>query len=138
MAPHPSGSGAIVVPGKEVGMWDRLWRRRPEAASRRAAQPSPEVVVVTRAGCHLCEEMLAVVGAGLGPGGEPRTLDVDAALRAGQISAEQHERWTTLVPVLLVDGREVAHYRVEPGQLAGLLGRDDKGRGSPGSRRFGG
>ncbi|QFG67647.1 glutaredoxin family protein [Ornithinimicrobium pratense] len=113
-------------------MWERLRRRRPEA--RRA----PEVVVVTRTGCHLCEEMLAMVGAELGPEARPGTLDLDAALAAGQITAEQHKRWTTLVPVLLVDGREVAHYRVQPGQVAALRDRSAGGPESRRSRRFGG
>lgn len=109
--------------------------RRPRPAGVR---PGPEVVVVTREGCHLCEEMLAVVGAELGPGAGVRALDVDAALAEGEITGEQHERWTTLVPVLLVDGEEVAHYRVEPGLLRPLLRRRRGRRGAGGWRRFGG
>lgn len=113
-------------------MWQR-WRRRSAVV-----EPPPEVVVVTRAGCHLCEEMLAVVGPELGPDAEARALDVDAALASGEITEEQHARWTTLVPVLLVDGREVAHHRVGPGQVGALLGGPTTGRGAAWSRRFGG
>lgn len=86
------------------------WRRRSRA---------PEVVVVTRTGCHLCEEMIAVVGAATA---EPvGTLDLDAALAEGDLDAARHERWTTRIPVLLVDGREVAHLRVEPEQVRRAL-----------------
>lgn len=111
-------------------MRQRWWRWRPGKQRRGAGGPAGDVVVVTRAGCHLCEEMLAVVSAELGPGAGPGTLDLDAALAAGQITDEQHERWTTLVPVLLVGGREVAHYRVQPGQVAALRDRGRGGRSS--------
>lgn len=113
-------------------MWDRVRRRRAVADDR------PELVVVTREGCHLCEEMLSVVRSELGPDVDVGTLDVDHARASGEIDDEQHERWTTLVPVLLVDGREVAHHRVEPGRLGGLTGRRRDGRGARRSRRFGG
>lgn len=115
-------------------MWRRFRKRQA------GARPRPEVVVVTRAGCHLCEEMLAVVAAGLGTEADAdvQTLDIDAALAEGEITEQQHERWTTLVPVLLVDGREVAHYRVDPGQVGTLLGGRSVGRGAGRSWRFGG
>lgn len=91
-------------------MWGMRWRRR-----------AAEVRVVTRAGCHLCEEMERVVGDVVG--GPVDTLDLDAELASGGLDPEQHARWTTLVPVLLVDGREVAHHRVDPGQVRRALGR---------------
>ena len=94
------------------------------------ARPRPrEVVIVTRDGCHLCTEMLAVVGEAAG--GLPVTvLDLDQALADGALSAGQHARWTTEVPVLLVDGDEVAHHRVTPADARRAI-RGDR-------RRFGG
>ena len=117
-------------------MWG--WLRRPHAEP----DHRPELTVVTGVGCHLCEEMLAVVADEVEPQAgataQPAVLDVDAAYAAGQITREQHERWSTLVPVLLVDGREAAHYRVAPGQVAALLGRHPGGRDGGRFRRFGG
>lgn len=82
--------------------------------------------MVTRDGCHLCEEMLAVVRAATArrPGVPPqvRALDLDLALADGRVAPEQHARWTTLVPVLVVDGKEVAHHRVTPEEAAEVLG----------------
>lgn len=82
-------------------MW---WVRRPRR--------SPEVVVVSRDGCHLCGEMVGVVRRAL-PRLPVRILDLDRARKTGDLDDMQHERWTTMVPVLLVDGEEVAHYRVD-------------------------
>lgn len=127
-------------------MWGRLRRRR-------AADRTPELVVVTRVGCHLCEEMLTAVRSELGPERGPeldssdpgrgadagvRTLDVDAAVASGEITQEQHARWSTLVPVLLVDGHEVAHYRVEPGLVSGLVSARPSRKGGARDGRFGG
>lgn len=79
-------------------MW---WRRR-----------VPEVAVMTREGCHLCTEMVRVVrdAAGRVP---VAVRDLDVELAAGRLEPSVHDRWTTLVPVLLVDGREVAHHRAD-------------------------
>ncbi len=41
-------------------------------------------------------------------------VDADAALEA---------RWGTLVPVLLADGQEVCHYRLDTGALDAILAR---------------
>ena len=114
-----------------MGSWLRSRRPGggPQDASRcRSAggdRPA-QVVVVTRDGCHLCEEMLAVVRAAAvrrpGALAEVRVLDLDLALADGRVAPEQHARWTTLVPVLMVDGEEVAHHRVAPEEAAKALG----------------
>ena len=57
------------------------------------------------------------------PAGGVRELDLDEALARGELDAALHERWTTLVPVLLVDDREVAHHRVAPDDLRSALRR---------------
>jgi hypothetical protein len=78
--------------------------------------PGPaRVVVWSRVGCHLCEEALAVVARVcevLDVGVEVR--DVDADPQAPAAYGEQ-------VPVVLVDGRVHAVYRVEPGRLRQAL-----------------
>jgi len=71
--------------------------------------------LLTRAGCHLCEEMALVLDRVLVPGGEAWTavdVDLDAALR---------ERWGDTVPVLLRDGVPVAKVRLDEPTLRRLV-----------------
>jgi hypothetical protein len=103
-------------------MW---WRRR-----------VPEVVVVTRQGCHLCEDMVRVVSAAAGRV-PVATRDLDRELAAGRLEPPVHERWSTLVPVLLVDGREVAHHRTDAGAVRRALRRGGAGASGRSTRRFG-
>ena len=74
---------------------------------------APRFELVTRHGCHLCDEMAAQLeGAGLGFS----SLDVDRhpALRA---------RFGDVVPVLLRDGRPVAKIRLTSEQAERLVRR---------------
>jgi glutaredoxin len=74
------------------------------------------VTLITRAGCHLCDDARSVVAGVCLPRGIPvDELDVDAD---PQLRAEYGD----LVPVILVNGREHAHFRVEPGRLVRALG----------------
>ena len=73
------------------------------------------VVLLGRDGCHLCEEardVVARVCGTLGVGWSERSVDDDPALQA---------RYTDLVPVVLVDGAEHAHWRVDAGSLRAAL-----------------
>ena len=72
-----------------------------------------DVQLVTRAGCHLCEEALALLR---GLGVEPRLVDVD---EDPELSALYDFR----VPVVLRDGRVVGEGRLERERLAVALGR---------------
>jgi GNAT superfamily N-acetyltransferase len=74
-----------------------------------------QVDLVTRAGCHLCEEALAELRA---VGIEPRLRDVDGdpALFA---------QFDFRVPVVLVEGRVVAEGRLDGAALARTLGYPD-------------
>ena len=60
-------------------------------------------MLVTRAGCHLCEEAL---GALKDLGLEPELRDVDA-------DAELYSLYDWRVPVVLVDGRVLAEGRID-------------------------
>ena len=74
----------------------------------------PVVTLYTRAGCHLCEAAEAVLR-DLAPGrAEIRIVDIDA-------DPELQRRFTVRVPVVEVDGVEVAEYEVDPRALAALL-----------------
>ena len=73
------------------------------------------LTLLTRAYCHLCEEMRAE----LAPLAEAAAIpideidvDTDAALAA---------RWGDLVPVLLAGERELFHYRVDRAALTAYL-----------------
>lgn len=95
------------------------WRRTPR-----------RVVIWTRHGCHLCEQMEDTVRSVAGARGMPRTelevRDVDAV---GETDPGLHARLSTLVPVLEVDGVEVAHWSVDAAAVrAALRGTSPEGR----------
>jgi predicted thioredoxin/glutaredoxin len=75
------------------------------------------VVLVTRKGCHLCDEALELL---LELGHEPELLDVDA-----DDSAYALYDWR--VPVVLVDNRVVAEGRVNAEALRKALRGPGKG-----------
>ena len=69
--------------------------------------------LVTRAGCHLCEEALALLrGEGVDP--ELRDVDSDPALV---------RLYDWRVPVLLLDGQPVCEGRIEAGCVRRVLSR---------------
>ncbi|ANS78828.1 hypothetical protein SGUI_1432 [Serinicoccus hydrothermalis] len=49
--------------------------------------------------------------------------DIDAERAGGEMGQAEHDRWTTEVPVLLVDEKVVARWRVEPAELRSALSR---------------
>ncbi|HEY7008844.1 MAG TPA: glutaredoxin family protein [Jatrophihabitantaceae bacterium] len=66
-----------------------------------------EVALITRAGCHLCEDAEATLrrlSAELGFGYTELDVDADPARRA---------EFSDRVPVILIDGREHGYWRVE-------------------------
>jgi predicted thioredoxin/glutaredoxin len=70
-----------------------------------------EVVLVTREGCHLCDDAL---GALRSLGFEPEVRDVDA-------DDELFGLYDWRVPVVLVDGRVVAEGRIDADRLRNVL-----------------
>jgi glutaredoxin len=76
-----------------------------------------QVTLITRAGCHLCEEAEAVLRRlrdELGYGYEERDVDADPALRA---------EYSDRVPVVLIDGREHGYWRVEEPRFRRAIAR---------------
>lgn len=88
-----------------------VWFRRPAA---------PEVVVYTRQGCGLCRraEELARREA---RGSLVRAVDIDT-------DPELVERYTVRVPVVTVDGQEVAELEVAPGEVRRAVARARRSR----------
>ena len=76
-----------------------------------------QVTLITRAGCHLCDQASDLLGrlrSELGFG--YRELDVDAdAARASEYSDR--------VPVILIDGREHGYWRVEEARFRKAISR---------------
>jgi glutaredoxin len=78
------------------------------------------VVLVTRQGCHLCEEALSLLEE---LGAQPELVDVDS-------DDELHRLYDFRVPVVLLDGKVIAEGRVTLDQLtAAGLGSGRSGRG---------
>jgi hypothetical protein len=77
---------------------------------------APRVVVVTRAGCHLCEDAVAVVAQVCDPLGATWTTRelavVDEPLRT---------TWSELIPVVLVDDEVHEVLRVDAQRLREAL-----------------
>lgn len=77
----------------------------------------PTLTLYTRTGCHLCDEMKAVVQAVSRR--VPLTVqEIDVAS-----DRELEDRYGHEVPVLLVDGRKVAKYRITEERLLRLVSR---------------
>ncbi|MDP9092914.1 MAG: glutaredoxin family protein [Actinomycetota bacterium] len=75
------------------------------------------MTLLTRAGCHLCEEAQALLrrlASELGFGYEELDVDADQVRR---------DRYSDRVPVILVDGKEHGYWRVEEPRLRKALAR---------------
>ncbi|MCC9203966.1 glutaredoxin family protein [Arthrobacter sp. zg-Y769] len=76
----------------------------------------PEVVLLTRPGCHLCEDaklVLKRVGADLGVAWQERTAEEDPELAA---------RFGEEIPVLFIDGVQRDFWKIDETRLRRLLG----------------
>ena len=69
------------------------------------------IVLVTRQGCHLCDEALSTLK---DLGVEPEVRDVD-------LDAELYSLYDWRVPVVLADGRVVAEGRIDQAALRKAL-----------------
>ena len=79
------------------------------------AERAERVVVLTRQGCHLCDEAIARVAAVCAETGERyAVVDVDG-------DAELQRRYTDQVPVTFVDGAQHDFWRVDPARLNAAL-----------------
>lgn len=84
-------------------------------ASTDGAFADSRVVVLTRAGCHLCADAVAVIAAVCAETGERYCeVDVDA-------DPELARRYNDQVPVTFVDGRQHDFWRVDPERLRAAL-----------------
>ncbi|MEY2990266.1 MAG: hypothetical protein RLZZ163_1182 [Actinomycetota bacterium] len=77
----------------------------------------PRVVIIGRAGCHLCEEAERVVAEVCAPRGVEYTV---ASIEDDPALADEYAEF---IPVTLVDGQRHDFYRVDAGRLAAALDR---------------
>ena len=80
-----------------------------------ASHDEPRVVVLTRPGCHLCEQAIEVIEticAETGDSYEERNIDHDPQLQ---------RQYGDQVPVTFVDGRQHDFWRVDPDRLRAAL-----------------
>ena len=75
------------------------------------------VTVYSRPGCHLCDEMKAVVARAV------RTIATPVTIEEIDITTDANleSRYGLEIPVLLIDGKKVAKYRVTDGELLKML-----------------
>ncbi|MDR0528024.1 MAG: glutaredoxin family protein [Zoogloeaceae bacterium] len=75
-----------------------------------------ELVLISRAWCHLCHEMEAAV--------KPILTEYGATLLVKDADADPTlERYDELVPVLLLDDEEICHYVLDEARLREALGK---------------
>ncbi|WP_159807364.1 glutaredoxin family protein [Cellulomonas citrea] len=81
----------------------------------------PRVTLYNRVDCHLCGDARDVVRAVCEQEGVAwRELDVDTPDADGHVPADE---LGDLVPVVLVDGAQVGHWRIDPERLRRALAR---------------
>jgi len=79
------------------------------------AERAERVVVLTRQGCHLCDEAISQVAAVCADTGERYAIvDVDS-------DPQLQRRYTDQVPVTFVDGAQHDFWRVDPVRLKTAL-----------------
>jgi glutaredoxin len=83
------------------------------------------LTLYSRPGCHLCDDMKAVITRVARDRGIAITLDeVDIST-----DPDLESRYGMEIPVLMVDGKKVAKYRVAEADLARLLRSRDMANG---------
>lgn len=86
------------------------------------------LTLYSRPGCHLCDEMKAVVQRVARSSAAPVRIDeIDVST-----DPDLEARYGLEIPVLLVDGRKAAKYRVTDGELTRILQDRSGGTGRAG------
>lgn len=82
------------------------------------------LTIYSRPGCHLCDEMDAIVRQVIARHGDP-----DIVLEQIDVSTDPAllARYGLEIPVLLIDGRKAAKYRITERELLRQLGRRSVG-----------
>lgn len=91
----------------------------PDPLAAPGPQPAPDarVTLISKPGCHLCEDARAVVAQVTAELGE--SFDELSVLDDPELMA----RYAEEIPVTLVDGRQHDYWRVDPDRLRAALSR---------------
>jgi thiol-disulfide isomerase/thioredoxin len=86
------------------------------------------LTIYSRPGCHLCDEMKAVVDRVV------RSLDTPITIEEIDISTDPdlEARYGVEIPVLLVDAKKVAKYRISEQELTRIVRNRSSGSGELG------
>ena len=86
------------------------------------------LTIYSRPGCHLCDEMKAVVDRVV------RSLDTPITIEEIDISTDPdlEARYGVEIPVLLVDAKKVAKYRISEQELTRIVHNRSSGSGELG------
>ena len=78
------------------------------------------LTIYSKPGCHLCDEMKSLVHRVIARQPDARTITLDEI----DISSDRElvDRYGLEIPVLLIDGKKVAKYRVSEDELARMIG----------------
>jgi thiol-disulfide isomerase/thioredoxin len=89
------------------------------------------IAIYSRPGCHLCEEMKAIVER------VAKRVEPSIAIEEIDISTDPalESRYGLEIPVLMVDGKKAAKYRVTDAELTRLLAARQGSDGSGGPDR---
>ena len=75
----------------------------------------PTVTLLTKPGCHLCEAVAHVIAR------VRSERDFDLIVRNILDDPRDEQAYRELIPVVLVDGREIARYRLSEAELRAAL-----------------
>jgi glutaredoxin len=77
------------------------------------------LTIYSKPGCHLCDEMKAVVAAVLSTRARISFEEIDVSKRPDLL-----DRYGLEIPVLMADGKKIAKYRVTEADLTRILGEE--------------
>jgi glutaredoxin len=75
------------------------------------------LTIYSKPGCHLCDDMKAVVDRVVQGSAQPITVEEIDISRDRALA----ERYSLEIPVLMLDGRKIAKFRVTEGELTRAL-----------------
>jgi glutaredoxin len=86
------------------------------------------MTIYSRPGCHLCDEMKAVVRRVTASSGAPIAIEeIDIST-----DPDLEARYGLEIPVLFVDGKKAAKYRISEAELQRIVGARPGGAGQAG------
>ena len=92
--------------------------------AHRVQDTHTRITIYSRPDCHLCDDMKAVViRVATGTGLTVEHVDITG-------DAELEARYGLEIPVLVVDGKKAAKYRITEGELTKILSGREPGRGN--------